>query len=63
MKEWLFNSFLRYTLSQRKWFREWYGGDWTRVQINQYPDMKIWVKGEPSPVVLEKSTVIEVQRL
>ncbi|EOO44205.1 hypothetical protein [Bacillus cereus] len=44
MKEWLYNSYFGYKLSQMKWFRKWYGGTWHKIIPKPFPYMHFWAR-------------------
>ncbi|MGH0950758.1 hypothetical protein ACQVTQ_26650 [Bacillus mycoides] len=44
MKQWLYDSYFGYELSQMKWFRKWYGGAWCKIIPKPFPYMHLWVR-------------------
>ncbi|MED3562378.1 hypothetical protein [Bacillus xiapuensis] len=58
MKEFLYNSWFGYELSQMRWFRKWYGGEWNKVIPRPFPYMWLWIHGKPSNI--EKVTDTEI---
>ena len=43
----------RYSFSQIKLLRKWYGGKWTNISFSDIP-FNVWVKGEPSKAITYK---------
>lgn len=62
MKEFLYNSWLGFDLSQMSWFRKWYGGKWSRVELVDDPAIKVWIKNSPSQLLSGKVNVISTER-
>lgn len=47
-----------FSFAQKKWFRKWYGGNWSCIRI-EHLDTNVWVKGEPSPILREFKVIEE----